>query len=274
MQRRTVLAAAMAGAVPLAMQVRGPWPRSRLQPVGLQLYTVRGLMTQDFDGTLAAVAKAGYREVEFAGYFGRTPAEVKAALGSAGLAAPSAHVPIQSLGADWSATLDVAAEIGHQYLVVPSVPSKMRPTLADWQRIAEQFNRASDAAQARGIQFAYHNHDYEFVPIGGKLPYDVLLLATDPGLVQMELDLYWIRKGGQNPFTYFVRWPGRFPLVHVKDMAKDGAMVDVGAGVIDWKAIYAAREQAGIKHWFVEHDEPADPLGSLQVSYRYMENLR
>ena len=81
------------------------------------------------------------------------------------------------------------------------------------------------------------------------------------------------RKGGQDPLAYFNRWPGRFPLLHVKDMAADGAMVDVGDGVIDWKSIYAARKEAGIKHWFVEHDEPADPMGSIRASYQYMKRL-
>ena len=274
MHRRSVLAAAVAGAVPLLLPREVLGLGRRMQPVGLQLYTVRGLMEKDFEGTLAAVAKVGYREVEFAGYFGRTPAEVKTALRRVGLAAPSAHVPFTSLRDEWPATLDAAAEIGHRYLVVPSVPAGMRKVLADWQGIAERFNRAGEAAQKQGIQFAYHNHEYEFVAEGGKLPYDVLLQATDTELVQFEMDLFWIRRGGQNPFTYFVRWPGRFPLVHVKDMAKDGAMVDVGAGVIDWTAIYGARKQAGIRHWFVEHDEPADPMGSLQSSYQYMARLR
>jgi len=250
------------------------WASSRMQPVGVQLYTVRKLMAADFEGTLAAVAKVGYREVEFAGYFGHTPAEVKAALGRAGLVAPSAHVPLEEVLNAWPAALDTASAIGISCLVAAWIPESMRKTLSDWQRLAEQFNRAAESARQQGIQFAYHNHDYEFVPVGGKLPYDVLLQDTDTELVQFEMDLFWIRKGGQNPFAYFVRWPGRFPLVHVKDMAKDGAMVDVGAGVIDWKAIYGARRQAGIEHWFAEHDEPADPMGSLQSSYRYMARLR
>ena len=272
--RRTFLAAGAVGAAMAALPYRELWASSRMQPVGVQLYTVRKLMAADFEGTLAAVAKVGYREVEFAGYFGRTPAEVKAALDRAGLVAPSAHVPVEEVLNAWSAALDAASAIGIPYLVAAWIPESMRKTLSDWQRLAEQFNRAAESARQQGIQFAYHNHDYEFVPVGGKLPYDVLLQDTDTELVQFEMDLFWIRKGGQNPFTYFVRWPGRFPLVHVKDMSRDGAMVDVGAGVIDWRAIYGARKQAGIKHWFVEHDEPADPLGSLRASYRYMAGLR
>ena len=274
MRRRTVLAAAMAGAIPLVLPRSILGMKRRLQPVGLQLYTVRSLMEKDFEGTLAAVASVGYREVEFAGYFGRKPEQVRASLVKAGLAGTSAHVPLASLGADWPATLDAAATIGHQYLVVPSVPETMRQTLHDWKELGEQFNKAADVARKHDIQFAYHNHDYEFTPIGGKLPYDVLLEHTDDALVRLELDIYWITKGGQNPLAYFKKWPGRFPLVHAKDMAADGAMVDVGAGKIDWKAIYAARTEAGIRHWFVEHDQPADPMGSLAASYKYMNGLQ
>lgn len=274
MQRRTLLAAAVAGAVPLALKRPEFWPVSRLQPVGLQLYTVRGLMEKDFDGTLVSVAKVGYREVEFAGYFGRKPDQVRAALVKAGLAGISAHVPLDSLGSNWMATLEAATTMGHQYLMVPSVPEAKRKTLDDWKALGEQFNKAGDVAAKHQIQFGYHNHDYEFAPIAGKLPYDVLLENTDDALVRMEMDIYWITKGGQNPLAYFKKWPGRFPLVHVKDMAANGAMVDVGAGKIDWQAIYAARDDAGIKHWFVEHDQPADPIGSLMASYKYMDGLK
>ncbi len=241
--------------------------------MGLQLYTVRKLMSADFDGTLAAVAKVGYREVEFAGYFGRTPIQVKASLSRAGLVAPSAHVPVDEVLTKLDASIDAIAGAGIQWLVAAWIPEEQRRTLSDWQRLAEQFNRAAETAKKRGVRFAYHNHDYEFVKVQGKLPYDVLLEGTDPGLVKMEMDVYWLTKGGQDPLAYFKRWPGRFPLLHVKDMAKDGAMVDVGAGVINWSAIYVARREAGIEHWFVEHDEAADPMRSLQVSYRYLSAL-
>jgi len=246
----------------------------RLQPVGLQLYTVRDLMKADFEGTLAAVAKLGYKEVEFAGYFGRTPGQVKEALKAAGLSAPSAHVPLPPGNSEWSGTIQTAAEIGLKYLVVPSVPKEQRTTLADWQQLAKRFNELGEATRKHGIRFAYHNHEYEFVMTGERLPYVVLLEETDRSLVEFEMDLFWIRKGGQDPVAYFKRFKGRFPLVHVKDMTLDGQMVDVGAGIIDWKAIYAARKEAGIKHWFVEHDEPKDPMASLAASYTYMANLQ
>jgi sugar phosphate isomerase/epimerase len=107
------------------------------------------------------------------------------------------------------------------------------------------------------------------------LPYDVLLAETDPKLVQLEMDLYWITKGGQDPLAYFGRWPGRFPMVHVKDSAgpPDHRMVEVGAGKIDFKKIFAHSDQAGIRHYFVEHDEPADPFASIRASCEYLKRL-
>jgi sugar phosphate isomerase/epimerase len=109
----------------------------------------------------------------------------------------------------------------------------------------------------------------------GRIPFDVLLENTDPKLVQLEIDLYWITKGGQDPLTYFARWPGRVPLVHVKDSAgaPEHKMVDVGQGSIDWKGIFAQKDQAGIRHFFVEHDQPPQPFEDIAVSYRYLKQL-
>jgi len=249
-------------------------PGSRLDKIGLQLYTVRDQMKADFEGTLARVAEIGYKEVEFAGYFNHTPADVRAILDKHGLSAPSTHVGDISPDA-WKAALDAAHAIGHEYIVVPWIPVERRKTLDDWKQVAADFNRAAQAAHDAGIQFAYHNHDFEFPKVGGQVPYDVLLQNTDPKLVQLEIDLYWITKAGQDPLTYFARWPGRVPLVHVKDSAgpPDHKMVDVGQGKIDWKRIFAKKDQAGIKHAFVEHDQPPQPFEDIAVSYRNLKAL-
>jgi sugar phosphate isomerase/epimerase len=250
-------------------------PGARLKTIGLQLYTVRGEMARDFEGTLARVAATGYREVEFAGYFDHPAREVRAALDRHGLKAPSAHIPIERLRENWHATLADARVVGHQYLVMPWIPEEERRTLDGYKRAAELFNKAGAEARSAGIQFGYHNHNFEFEPIEGQRPYDVLLAEADPTLVAMEMDLYWITKGGGDPLAYFARWPGRFPMVHVKDAAGDAerTMVDVGRGTIDWKRIFARRKQAGIRHFFVEHDQPADPFASIRASYEYLKHL-
>lgn len=256
-----------------AARCRRPAAADRLETVGLQLYTVRSLMAQDLPGTLAEVARVGYREVEFAGYFEHRPVQVRAALDAAGLAAPAAHLGIETLRGDWPATLDAAATIGHRYLIVPSLPRADRATLDGLRRVADLFNRAAATAGQAGIRVGFHNHAEEFVPVEGKLPFDLLLEETDPALVDFEMDLFWITKGGGRPLEYFERFPGRFALVHVKDMDASGGMVDVGQGAIDFARIFAARRAAGIRHAFVEHDNPPVPLDSIRRSYQYLNSL-
>ena len=271
---KTLSAAALGYALrPLAPSPQPLAPGRKLDRIGLQLYTVRHQMEKDVEGTIARVAATGYREVEFAGYFGKSPRDVRALLDHHGLSSPSSHV---SLAPDqWRAALDAAPVVGHRYLVIAWIPAEERHTLDDYKRWAERLNRAATEAKAAGLQFAYHNHDFEFVPLDGKLPYDVLLTETDPKLVQLEMDLYWIVKGGQDPLAYFARWPGRFPMVHVKDSAgpPDHKMAAVGAGKIDFRKIFVQSDQAGIRHYFVEHDNPDDPFASIRASYDYLQRL-
>jgi sugar phosphate isomerase/epimerase len=247
---------------------------TKLGAIGIQLYTVRGLMEKDVAGTLAAIAKIGYKEVEFAGLFGKTPAEVRAMLDADGLVATSSHISTEDIRTRWPRTLDDAATLGQRYIVCAWIDENER-TPDGLKKIADDFNRAADAAKRHGLQFAYHNHDFEFTPMtpGGAKPYDVLLASTDASLVKMEADLFWMVSAGQKPLAYFAKWPGRFPLVHVKDRARDGKMVDVGQGAIDFKAIFAKSTEAGIEHYFVEHDEPPKPLEDARLSYDYLRRL-
>jgi sugar phosphate isomerase/epimerase len=258
-----------------------PAAATRLARIGIQLYTVREVFKNDFNGTLDRIGAIGYNEVEFAGYFDHTPEQVRAALAHAGLTAPATHVGPDNLGKSWDALVNTAKAVGHEYVIVAWVPEEMRKTLDDWKRIAEQMNQAGTACRAAGLQFAYHNHNFEFAPIDGRVPYDLLLESTDPGLVKLEMDLFWATFAGADPLAYFARFPGRFPLVHVKDMmpkptpdaTPDKVMVDVGKGSIDWKRIFAKSSVGGIQHYFVEHDQPADPLASAKASYDYLHGL-
>jgi sugar phosphate isomerase/epimerase len=278
--RREFLAAAGAGALALTLPAAGAARRPPRQPagqlgdIGVQLYTVRTLLEKDFDGTLAQIAKIGYKEVEFAGYYDRKPDALRKQLDTLGLAAPSAHVGLDALGDNWSRTLDDAESLGHDYLVIAWLDQKDRSTLDALRSTIEKFNRAGEEATKRGIGFAYHNHDFEFTPIDDRMPYDVLLAECDPDNVLFEMDLFWITKGGQDPVAYFDQYPGRFPMVHVKDMGAGQQMTDVGKGQIDWARIFSKHEDAGIQHYFVEHDEPADPMASISTSYRYLRALR
>src|SRR5207249_3642812 len=229
MERRDFVRTLGAAALGQVLQPRAPSPYPlaplhKLDRIGLQLYTVRHAMEKDVEGTIARVAATGYREVEFAGYFGKSARDVRGLLDKTGLSSAASQ---NSLAPDqWRAALDAAPVVGHRYLVLAWIPAEERHTLDDYKRWAERLNRAGTEAKAAGLQFAYHNHDFEFAPLEGKLPYDVLLAETDPKLVQLEVDLYWITKGGQDPLAYFARWPGRFPMVHVKDSA--GPRLSVG----------------------------------------------
>lgn len=242
---------------------------------GLQLYTLRNELKADFTGTLEKVAATGYKEVEFAGYYDRKPEEIKSLLDRLGLSAPSTHIPLAVVQNGFEQAIEAAKVIGHKFIVCPYLQENERQTLADYQKLGPLFNRAGEACQKAQIQFAYHNHDFEFVKLGGKVPYDVLLADTDPKLVRMELDLYWITKAGRDPLAYFGKHPGRFPLVHVKDMgrAPQQNIVEVGRGTINFKKIFAQTDKAGIQHYFVEQDDSKSPLESIKVSYDYLSKL-
>jgi sugar phosphate isomerase/epimerase len=263
----------------------------RIKTIGIQLYTVRDALKRDYDGTLAKLAAMGYREVESGRDHDKPPKQMREALMRYGLTSPSYHVDWNSLGADWPKVIEDNKIVGRTYLVNPWIDEEVRNKPDGWKHAAETLNRAGETAKKAGIQFAYHNHWMEFVPLDdGKLPYDVLLENCDPNLVKMQMDLGWITVGGQDPVKYFERYPGRFPMVHVKDVHEvpDAASVrggrfagenmtilaDVGSGIIDWKRIFAHSEQAGIKHYFVEHDNPKDSMETARVSYRYLEQLR
>jgi sugar phosphate isomerase/epimerase len=275
MDRRSFLGT-LTGAGLLASRLSWAADNRKIDKLGLQLYTVRDAMKADFDGTLAKVAAAGYREVEFAGYFDRSPKEVKAALARVGLVSPSAHFNNSYLGDQWPGVLESANVIGQQYVICSFIDEKTRQEPGIWPRLADTFNRAGEAARKAGIQFGYHNHSFEFTPVDGKLPYDILLNSTDPNLVKMEMDLYWIVNAGADPLAYFNRHPGRFPLVHVKGRAKNGGdITEVKAdNAIDWKAIFAQSEKAGIKHYFVEQDKSDSPFDSIRTSFNYLHDLR
>lgn len=248
-------------------------PTGSIANIGIQLYTVRSLMQEDFAGTLERVAQIGYNELEFAGYFDHSPADVRTLIDGLGLTAPAVHVGIDSLRSDLDTVIESATTIGHRYIVCPYLAEEER-TLDHYKQHAEFFNTAGEACKAAGVQFAYHNHDFEFFETDGVLPYDVLLAETDSALVQMELDLYWIRKAGHDALAYFEAHSGRFPLCHVKDMAADGEMTSVGSGEIDFGAIFSASEQAGLEHFFVEHDFPHDPMQSITDGYAHVAALR
>lgn len=231
-------------------------------------------MQDSVERTLEQVARIGYKEVEFAGYFNRTAKEIRALLDANGLTAPSAHsADLPSIRNRFGQVLEDAATIGHRYVICASLP-RSEQSVDGYKRVAAEFNRAGEQAAKSGIRLGFHNHDQEFAPLGDTNGYDILLAECDPKSVTMQMDLFWTVRGGKDPLAYFAKYPGRFASVHVKDMAAGGAMVDVGAGQLPFASYFAQSKQAGIQHYFVEHDSPADPMASIAASYRYLSRLQ
>jgi sugar phosphate isomerase/epimerase len=252
-----------------------PAPGERhLSAIGVQLYTVRAAMEADFEGTLRSLAGMGYREVEFAGLFGHDPAQVRSLLAELGLSAVGSHVDWTRFRDDADDAIEETLALGAQYLVFPWTPESERRSLTQWHGWATRLNEVAAASSDRGLPVAYHNHDFEFTPIDGTLPYDVLLAELDPTRVSFELDLYWLAKAGGEASALFERSPGRFPLAHVKDLrSSDQAIVDVGQGDLDFAAVFAQAAQSGMQHFIVEHDQPADPMQTVRSSIEYLQQL-
>lgn len=276
MNRRTFIATT-AGALVTgsASKLLASVPSHTLGPIGIQLYTVREEMKMSVAKTLAAVAKAGYKEVEFAGYFGHSAADIRKMLDDVGLTAPSSHVQMSDLGTGWKSMLEYAKTVGHEYLVVAWIDAEER-TIPGYTKIAARFNSAANVAAQKGVKFGYHNYSLEFKPIGGQVPYELLLRECDPHRVFMEIDVFWMKQGGGDPVHYLNTHPGRFPMLHVKDMGPppNRQMMDVGKGTIDWKSIFLAGVNGGVKHVFVEHDETKDTAATMSASYEYLRGLR
>jgi len=264
----------------------------RIEKVGIQLYTLRDLLNQDFEGNIAKLAEIGYREVELSSSINASPKEQHEAFLRHGLDAVSAHRAYEELTDKWLGVLDENKMMGVRYIVIPGVPDDIHDKPDGYKIAAETFNHAGEISKKHGIQLCFHNHWAEFVPdAAGNKPFDTLLKYGNPQFLKIEMDLGWSSVAGIDPLKYFAKYPGRFPLVHVKDFKKlpshdevynghfDGDetianMTAVGSGVIDWKRIFAHAEQAGIKHYFVEHDHPQDAMEVARDSYAYLSKLR
>jgi len=269
-------------------------------PLGVQLFTLFGVIESDVKGNLKKIAGIGYTEIESAfsklpGYYGMKPKEFAAFCKDLGLSWKSHHVlgapfkmpkgmkmpngadgkpmalppHMANLRDDMQQLVDEAAEGGIPYLVCANIPTG---TLDEIKESIGILNKTGEACKKAKIQLCYHNHDMEFKEVEGKIPYHMMLEGMDAQLVKMELDLCWVTKAGVNPVDLFKAHPGRFPLLHVKDLDKERkGPAPVGDGVVDFKDVFANVKLAGAKHYFVEHDMPKDAFASLTTSYK---NLR
>src|ERR1700754_2521696 len=254
---------------------------------GLQLYTLRDELPKDVKGVIAKVAKAGYKEVETfgydkqTGYWGLPGKDFSTLLKDNGLSTPSGHYGLdQYFGSgktdDLKAYIEVANTIGQTYIIIPSLNHNFIKTVDDCKAVAEKMNKIAEICKASGLKLGYHNHNFEWAPVGDTTFYDVVLNNTDPKLVAMEMDIYWVVRAGKDPVEIFENHPGRFAFVHIKDRDKTNAELntEIGTGDIDFKTILSKAKLAGIKHFIVEQENYTniDPYVSIAKSASYMKN--
>ena len=294
-------AAATAGLL-LSKNANALFAPKKVPPVGLQLFTFFNVIDEDVPGTLKRIADIGYQEIESAfskkgGYYGVTAKEFKALIGGLGMVWKSHHVlgapfklpagaklptdasgqpikipPMRNLKDNMQELVDEVAEAGIPFLVCANTPID---TMDDIKSSLEVLNKTGEACKKANIQCCYHNHDAEFKPVDGKVPYDMMLSELDKNNVKFELDLAWAIKGGADPVALFNQHPGRFPLWHVKDLdASRQNILPVGEGTIDFKRIFNAASESGMKDFFVEHDMPKDAYASITASIANLKKLR
>lgn len=251
----------------------------RLGRVGLQLYSLRDDARRDLERTLADIAAAGYRDVELLGSFRNfdtAPARVRQMLDRNGLRAPSTHVSGSALD-DLERQLDDAQTLGHQYLIVASLPIQGTPTLDDYRRWADRLNEAGRRARSRNVWVGFHNHAGDFTLVDGMVPYDLLVERTDPSLVRMQLDTGNIAMAGRDPLDYMKRFGTRYWSFHIKDVPRLGATsdTDLGKGVIDFRRLLASIDDIDRKLLFVEQETypTGTPLESVRRGYAYLSAL-
>ena len=310
-----------AAAIPIGIALKTPSARpvrtqSRIERVGLGLFTIPKLLEEDFSGAMARLATIGYKEVELfgpypysvpeavaswkpiaksiglsqSGYYGHTPRQVRDILDANGLTSPSMHIDLGTLQTRLDEVGEASQELGHQYAGIAAIPPELRTNLDDYRRIADTFNEIGLAMKEVGLQFLYHNHGYGLVELEGIIPFNLILDRTDPELVVMEMDVFWMTAGRADPMEYLKAYPGRFKLMHIKDMTElvrfegDGGdpsqwiplfpnMADAGEGVLDLAGILEVASMTGVEHFYLERDLAADPDQTLKASYQYLSSI-
>ena len=255
--------------------------------IGLQLYSLRETIGSDVKGTISKVADLGFKEVETYGYsqenkfWGLSVKEFKSILDDNGLTTPSGHYGVDPFLAqggtkdDFAFNLDVANELGQKYVIVPYIGGNLRNSIDDYKRLSQKLNEAGEMCRKAGLKLGYHNHDFEFTDYDGQNGLETFLANTDNKNVVFEMDIYWVVRAGRDPIELMNKYPGRFPLWHVKDMSKknEDLNTEIGSGSIDYKAIFSEMKKSGAKHLIIEQENfEMDAYKSLAQSIEYINN--
>ena len=279
MLRRTFVQTLGAGFVGAMVPAERLIATARLDRIGLELYAVRAAMRADPDRTLAAIRAIGYTDVELLWAFknfGQSTEQVKAALAREGLRAPSAHIAPELLvdANDWKRSVDTAKTIGHDYLIVPSLPAETNTSLEAWKKWADRFNEAGRAARAGGIWLGFHNEPDHMKPIEGEVPYDVFVNRLEPAVVRLQLDVGNMLVGGGDPMEYLARYRDRYWSFHLKDATPDRAHdTELGTGVFNFAKFLAAVPDLSKKPCYVEQEGPKDEMESARKNFVFLRAL-
>jgi sugar phosphate isomerase/epimerase len=284
--------------------------------IGIQLFSLPKLMEKDLEGTLKMLSEMGYTEIELfgpypfsaesnkvswgrltpmlgfsgSGYFGLPQGEFVKLCRETGLRIPSMHTDLDTLENHMGDLAEAARGLGATYVTLPAIPPERRQTTDDYRAMAETFNKVGEAALSEGIRFAYHNHGYGLQPIDGVIPFEMMIEATDPDKVYLEMDIFWTTAGRADPVDYLTKYRGRYKMMHLKDMRElkyftgDGGdpsqwmelfplMASAGSGVLELDAILKSAVDTGVEHFFVEQDLVADPGMALKNSFNYLDSL-
>lgn len=243
---------------------------------GIQVYSVRNQLSKDFSGTMKQVADIGYKLIEGYGlgldgkYLGKiTPQEYKKTITDLGMKLVATHCGYFT-HEQAPQMIEAAKLSGVDFLVIPYTPDGIRKTIDGYKAVADNFNKIGEHCNAAGIKFGYHNHAFEFEPMEGHIPQEVLMSETQADLVTFEADLFWTVKGKYDPVKLIEKFPGRISLVHVKDMNAEGGEATVGKGTIDFKSIFAAAKKSGLVHYFIEDERTDDPFSNIKANHDYI----
>ncbi|MBO6524257.1 MAG: sugar phosphate isomerase/epimerase [Balneolaceae bacterium] len=253
-----------------------PSPAENEKQIGVQVYSVRNELSQNFDSTLAELAKIGFDQIEAYGLrtdgtlYGMEPSAYKRAVEKYGMELVTTHSDYFT-AEDAPQMIEAAREAGVEYVIIPYIPNELR---GDYDAIAQNLNEIGVLFKEAGIGFGYHNHDFEFFPTeDGRIPMEILIEGTDPDMVSFQLDLYWVVKAGNDPMEIINKYPGRFISFHVKDSDRELNQTTVGTGIVDIKTVLGNQERAGYKFYFVEDERVDAPLMNLKAGHDYLRNL-
>ncbi|NEW06259.1 sugar phosphate isomerase/epimerase [Paenibacillus sp. SYP-B3998] len=245
--------------------------------IGLQLYTLRDDMALDMEGTLRHVAKLGYEGVEFAGYYGMPAEQLKQLLDEIGLKAIGSHVSLDNLRNNLQGEIEFLRTLGATYIICPYVADEQRQTVEQWQQIIADCETFAEATKKQGLQFLYHNHDFEFhLHVNGQFVFDAMYAQKGENAINVEMDVCWVQFAGQDPLAYIAKYAGRLPLVHFKDFSKDAegkiVTLELGQGEVELEKVIKAAEQAGVEWLVVEQDHcQKPPLTSVANSLNWVK---